>query len=172
MINDTVGRASLLPRLSTSRNRVYPCTGYRSAAHTRFLCACTNVRWHPSYQRGAPISLSLVRVLSAPREAFISAYDSSNSASGLTTAKEFKMATLGSIESVSCEWQLSILRFWTFQLDVFRTSRAQWESTWESCSEIPARLSRKIDFSQFDVYLKIVLFMIWIFLSKENNVIR
>lgn len=116
MINDTVGRASLLPRLSTSRNRVYPCTGYRSAAHTRFLCACTNVR-HPSYQREAPISLSLVRVLSAPREAFISAYDSSNSASGLTTAKEFKMATLGSIESVSCEWQLSILRFWTFQLD-------------------------------------------------------
>lgn len=109
MINDTVGRASLLPRLSTSRNRVYPCTGYRSAARTRFLCACTNVRRHPSYQREAPISLSLVRVLSAPRGALISAYDSSNSASGLTTAKEFKMATLGSVESVSFEWQLSIL---------------------------------------------------------------
>lgn len=34
MINDTVGRASLLPRLSTSQNRVYPCTGYRSAYYT------------------------------------------------------------------------------------------------------------------------------------------
>lgn len=114
MINDTVGRASLLPRLSTSRNRVYPCTGYRSA-YTMPLRLYQRTTASILPARSADLSRSRS---TAPREAFISAYDSSNSAPGLTAAEEFKMATLSTIRPHPREWQLSILCSWTFQLNV------------------------------------------------------
>lgn len=37
MINDAVGRASLLPRLSSARNKVYPCTRYQAWVPGRLL---------------------------------------------------------------------------------------------------------------------------------------
>lgn len=89
----------MIPWAAPLSYRVYPPVGIGcilvrgTGRRTRFLCACTNVRRHPSYQeRGDPSILSRSRSF-APREAFISAYDSSNSAPGLTTAEEFKMAT-------------------------------------------------------------------------------
>lgn len=92
----------MIPWAAPLSYRVYPPVGIGcilvrgTGRRTRFLCACTNVRWHPSYQREAPISRSR---FSAPREAFISAYDSSNSAPGLTTVEEFKMATSDLVRS-------------------------------------------------------------------------
>lgn len=69
MINDAVGRASLLPRLSSARNKVYPCTRYGPGYLVVFSTAS--------------IPASLPSPVFVPRcKSFISAYDPSNSAQG------------------------------------------------------------------------------------------
>ena len=118
MINDTVGRASLLPRLATSQNRVYPCTGYRSAYYTIPLRLYQRTTASILPARSSDLSFLFHRTAWSLhlRLRFLKlgpGFDHGGIQNG-----NFRLSQTYLI------WVTTIHLSWTFQLDVLHTSQA------------------------------------------------